>query len=171
MSFVPWHAMSSAYSIGPAYYILGPLPWKGRVQNSVASSTNVYTTAHPGICLNNYDTGRVASLIVHTCDLQRPKWPVIVPATSRQHTGACGFFHFDPTACNCLPPSFKDPNITFSVFKNMLKTRCLHDSALRYLSQYCISTGHVAPWSLTLCTNHLHQDKRSSWILSCWSII
>ena len=41
-----------------------------------------------------------------------------------------------------------------------------------------LHTGHLAPWSFTpeicsiwwsVCTSHLHQDNRTSWILPCWS--
>ena len=42
---------------------------------------------------------------------------LFVPATSTKTIGPRGFFHAGPTAWNCLPPSMKDPNITFSTFK------------------------------------------------------
>ena len=45
-----------------------------------------------------------------------------VPATFTKTIGPRGFFHADPPAWNCLPPSMKDPNITFSSFKKLLKT-------------------------------------------------
>ena len=47
---------------------------------------------------------------------------LFVPATSTKTIGPRGFFHAGPTAWNCLPPSMKDPNISFSVFKKLLKT-------------------------------------------------
>ena len=47
---------------------------------------------------------------------------LFVPATSTKTIGPRGFFHAGPTAWNCLPNSMKDTNITFSVFKKLLKT-------------------------------------------------
>ena len=47
---------------------------------------------------------------------------LFVPATSTKTIGPRGFFHVDPAPWNCLPSSMKDPNITFSVFKKLLKT-------------------------------------------------
>ena len=47
---------------------------------------------------------------------------LFVPATSTKTIGPRGFSHAGPTAWNCLPSSMKDPNITFSVFKKLLKT-------------------------------------------------
>ena len=47
---------------------------------------------------------------------------LFVPATSTKTIGPRGFFHAGPAAWNCLPSSLKDPNITFSVFKKLLKT-------------------------------------------------
>ena len=47
---------------------------------------------------------------------------LFVSATSTKTIGPRGFFHAGPTAWNCLPPSLKDPNITFSMFKKLLKT-------------------------------------------------
>ena len=46
---------------------------------------------------------------------------LFVPATSTKTIGPRGFFHAGPAAWNCLPSSLKDPNITFTVFKNCLK--------------------------------------------------
>ena len=46
---------------------------------------------------------------------------LFVPATSTKTIDPRGFFHAGLTAWNYLPPSMKDPNITFLVFKNCLK--------------------------------------------------
>ena len=50
---------------------------------------------------------------------------LLVPATATKTIGPRRFFHAGPTAWNCLPPSMKDPNITFSVFKKRHKTEIL----------------------------------------------
>ena len=68
---VPQLALSSAYPSGPAFRTpcttnyTGSPSQKGSSSNSVASSTSVYTIAHPGICLNTaYRSLR--SLVAHT---------------------------------------------------------------------------------------------------------
>ena len=46
---------------------------------------------------------------------------LFVPATSTKTIGPREFFYAGPAVLNCLLSSLKDPNITFSVFKNCLK--------------------------------------------------
>ena len=87
--FAPRHALSSAYPSGPAFRT----PWttnytgspsqEGLSSNSVASSTNVYTTAHHGICLNTTHRS-IRSLVVHTWDLQHLVICLYQPPAPRQ---------------------------------------------------------------------------------------
>ena len=74
---VPQLALSLAYPSGPAFRTpcttnyTGSPSQKGSSSNSLASFSNVYTIAHPDICLNTaYRSLR--SLVVHTWDLRRP---------------------------------------------------------------------------------------------------
>ena len=125
--FAPWLALTSTYPSGPAFWMLcttnytGSPSQKGSSSNSVASFTNVYTIAHPGICLNTaYRSPRFTPGRSHL--RSAASGDLFVPATSTKTIGPRGFFHAGPTAWNCLPPSMKNPNITFSMFKKLLKT-------------------------------------------------
>ena len=124
---VPQLALSLAYLSGPAFQTpcttnyTGSPSQKGSSSNSVASFTSVYTRAHPGICLNTAYLP-VASLPGRSHLRSAASGDLFVPATSTKTIGPRGFFHAGPAAWNCLPSSLKDPNITFSVFKKLLKT-------------------------------------------------
>ena len=86
-----------------------------RLSQKIVSFTLHYITLH-------YITLPVASLPGRSHPRSAASGDLFVPATSTKTIGPRGFFHAGPTAWNCLPPSLKDPNITFSVFKKLLKT-------------------------------------------------